>query len=69
MLDDQLLYQQQPSRAGIGLEGSPVRLPDLSRRLSQMEESVSLLMSGAPLPADLQRAETCTKVTMLLHGS
>ena len=66
MLDDHLLYQQQPSHAGVGPEGSSVMLPDLSRRLSHMEESVSLLMSGAPLPADLQRADTCTKVTTLL---
>ncbi len=37
-------------------------LPDWSSRLSQMEESVGLLLSGAPLPADLQRADVCTKV-------
>ncbi len=41
-------------------------LPDLSSRLSDMEQSVSLLLSGAPLPADIQRADACTKVPLLL---
>ena len=31
-----------------------------------MEQSVTLLLSGAPLPADMQRADACTKVPLLL---
>ena len=54
------------SCAGIGPQSTPVMLPDLSSRLSHMEQSVSLLLSGAPLPADMQRAEACTKVPLLL---
>lgn len=54
------------AHAGVGPQSTPVMLPDLSSRLSHMEQSVSLLMSGAPLPADMQRADASTKVPILL---
>ncbi len=54
------------SHAGVGPQSTPVMLPDLSSRLSHMEQSVSLLLSGAPLPADMQKADACTKVPLLL---
>ena len=48
--------------AGVGPQGTPVKLPELNSRLSQMEQSVGLLLSGGPLPVDVQRADACTKV-------
>ena len=49
---------------GVGPQAQPVMLPDMSSRLVQLEESTSMLMSGAPLPADMQRAHACTKVCL-----
>ena len=49
---------------GVGPQAQPVMLPDMSSRLVQLEESTAMLMSGAPLPADMQRAHACTKVRL-----
>lgn len=54
-----------PQTAVIGVApGAPtIVLPDMETRLSQLEESVGLLLAGTPLPPDVHRAQACSQVT------
>ncbi|KAL0023938.1 hypothetical protein WJX77_001873 [Trebouxia sp. C0004] len=65
---DRALAKFLEKQLGVGLQNTPVMLPDLSSRLSHIEQSVSLLLSGAPLPADMQRADACTKSLEEVQG-
>lgn len=65
---DRALAKFLEKQLGVGPQSTPVKLPDLSSRLSHMEQSVSLLLSGAPLPADMQRADACTKSLEEVQG-
>lgn len=51
--------------AGLQSDSKPVALPDMESQLSQLSQSVSLLLSGKPTPADMQRADACLQV---IHG-
>ncbi|KAL0038138.1 hypothetical protein WJX79_004465 [Trebouxia sp. C0005] len=65
---DRALAKFLEKQLGVGPQSTPVMLPDLSSRLSHMEQSVSLLLSGAPLPADMHRADACTKSLEEVQG-
>lgn len=43
-------------------------LPDMEARLSQLEQSVGLVLGGTPLPADVQRAQACSQVSQQSLG-
>ena len=53
----------QNAVAGVAPGAPTLVLPDMETRLSQLEQSVGLLLAGAPLPADAQRAQACTQVS------
>lgn len=48
--------------AGLTSESKPVALPEMEHQLSQLSESVSLLLAGKPTPTDTQRAHACLQV-------
>ena len=53
----------QNAVVGVAPGGPTLVLPDMETRLSQLEQSVGLLLAGTPLPPDVQRAQACTQVS------
>lgn len=64
-----LATESQSAVIGVAPGGPVVVLPDMDARLRQVEQSVGLLLADTPLTADVQRAHSCTQVSLNLLPS